>query len=92
MILVLTSFKWSAFPMLILYFVLYWKALPAGSTVASIIRLSDQTQLTNFSGDENARPLYLTIGNILSQNRKSRAKMAIVLLPLLPVSPKLTGE
>ena len=90
--LVLTSFKWSAFPMLILYFVLYWKALHPGSTVASIIRLSDQTQLTNFSGDEKARPLYLTIGTILSRNRKSRAKMAIVLLLLLPMSPKLMGE
>ena len=57
-----------------------------------IIGLSAQTQLTNFWGDEKAWPVYLTIGNILSQTRNSPAKMPILLLALLPVPPKLTGE
>src|ERR1700761_4974953 len=78
--------------MLILHFVLYQNTLPAGSTVVPIIGLSDQTQLTNLSGDKKAWPVYLTIGNILSRTRNSPAKMAILLLALLPVSPKVTGE
>ena len=64
----------------------------ARSTVVPIIRLSDQTQLTNFSGDKKAWPVYLTIGNILSQTRNSPAKMPILPLALLPVPPKLKGE
>ena len=63
-----------------------------GSTVVPIIRLSDQTQLTNFSGDKKAWPVYLTIGNILSRTRNSPAKIPILLLALLPVPQKLTGE
>src|ERR1700760_1548476 len=78
--------------MLILHFVLYQNTLPTGSTVVPIIGLSDQTQLTNFSGDKKAWPVYLTIGNILSRTRNSPAKMPILLLALLPVPPKLTGE
>jgi len=34
----------------------------------------------------------MTIGNILSQTRNSPAKMPILLLALLPVPPKFTGE
>ena len=34
----------------------------------------------------------MTIGNILSRTRNTPAKMTILLLALLPVSPKLTGE
>ena len=34
----------------------------------------------------------MTIGNILSRNRNSPAKMSILLLTLLPVPPKLTGD
>ena len=66
--------------------------LPAGSTVVPIIGLSDQTHLTNFSGDKNAWPVYMTISNILSHTRNSPAKMQVLLLALLPVPPKLAGE
>jgi len=58
----------------------------------SIIGLSDQTHLTNFSGDKQAWPVYMTIGNILSRTRSSPAKMPILLLALLPVPPKFPGE
>jgi hypothetical protein len=54
--------------------------------------LSDQTHLTNFSGDKKAWPVYVTIGNILSRTRNSPVKMPILLLALLPVPPKFMGE
>ena len=57
-----------------------------------IIGLSDQTHLTNFSGDKKAWPVYITIGNILSRTSNSPIKMPILLLALLQVPPKLTGE
>ncbi|KAJ4498531.1 hypothetical protein C8R41DRAFT_894038 [Lentinula lateritia] len=38
--------------------------LPDGATVAPIIPASDETQLSTFSGDKKAWPLYLTVGNI----------------------------
>jgi len=60
--------------------------------VVPIIGLSDQTHLTNFSGDKKAWPVYMTIGNILSRRRSSPAKMPILLLALLPVPPKFPGE
>src|SRR6201994_2773444 len=78
--------------MLILHFVLYQNTLPTGSTVVPVIGLSDQTQLTNFSGDKKAWPVYVTIGNILSRTRNSPTKMPILLLALLPVPPKLSQE
>ncbi|RPB03036.1 hypothetical protein L873DRAFT_1671269, partial [Choiromyces venosus 120613-1] len=68
------------------------QALPTGSTVVSIIGLSDQTHLTNFSGDKKAWPVYVTIGNILSRTRNSPTKMPILLLALLPVPPRFTRE
>ena len=65
---------------------------PAGSTVVPIIGLSDQTHLTNCSGDKKAWPVYMTIGNMLSQTRSGPAKMSVLLVVLLPVPPKLTSE
>jgi len=78
--------------MLISHFVLYLQTLAPRSTVVPIIGLSDQTQLTNFSGDKKAWPVYVAIGNILSRTRNSPAKMPILLLALLPVSRRLTGD
>jgi len=60
--------------------------------VVPIIGLSEQSHLTNFSGDQKAWPVYMTIGNILSRTSSSPAKMLILLLALLPVPPKFTGE
>ena len=68
------------------------ETLPVGSTLVPIIGLSDQTHLTNFSGDKKAWPVYMTIGNILSRTRNSPVKMPILLLALLPVPPKFMGE
>src|SRR5205807_6416026 len=68
------------------------ETLPVGSTLVPIIGLSDQTHLTNFSGDKKAWPVYMTVGNILSRTRNSPVKMPVLLLALLPVPPKFTGE
>ena len=54
-----------------------------------IIGMSDQTNLTNFSGDKKAWPVYMTIGNLPSTIRNRPGSMAILLLGLLPIPPKL---
>jgi len=77
---------------LIAHYVPWQKTLPPGATVVPIIGLSDQTQLTNFSGDKKAWPVYVTISNILSPTRNSPVKMPLLLVALLPVPPKFTGE
>jgi len=78
---------------LIAHYVPWYKTLPPGSTVVPIMGLSDQTQLTNFSGDNKAWPVYVTIGNILSRTRNSPVKMPMILhLTLLPVPAKLNGK
>ncbi|QRW08167.1 hypothetical protein RhiLY_07166 [Ceratobasidium sp. AG-Ba] len=57
-------------------------------TVIPIIISSDETKLTNFSGDKKAHPVYLTIGNIPKRLRRRTSKHANILLGYLPV-PKL---
>jgi len=52
--------------------------------------MTDQTNLTNFSGDKKAGPVYLTIGNLPSAQRNSPGSMAVLLLALLPIPPKLS--
>ena len=51
--------------------------------------LSDQTNLTNISGNKKAWPVYMTIGNLPSTIPHRPGTMAILLLGLLPNPPKL---
>ena len=46
------------------YFNIKQDKLPKGATVTPVIISSDKTQLTEFSGNKQAYPVYLTIGNI----------------------------
>ena len=52
--------------------------------------MSDQTHLGNFSGDKKAWPVYITLGNLPSPCRNSPGSMAVLLLALLPIPPKLS--
>ena len=52
--------------------------------------MSDQTYLSNFSGDKKAWPVYIMLGNLPSTRRNSHGSMAARLLALLPVPPKLS--
>ena len=38
--------------------------VPRGGTVVPLLLASDKTDLTNFSGDKPAWPVYMSIGNI----------------------------
>jgi len=46
--------------------------------------------LTNLSGDKKAWPVYITLGNLPSGRRNSPTSMAVLLLALLPIPPKLS--
>jgi len=59
-------------------------------TVVPIIGTSDQTYLSNFSGDNKVWPVYITLRNLPSARRNSPGSMAVLLLALWPVPPKLS--
>ena len=55
-----------------------------------IIEMSDQTHLSNFSGDKKAWPIYIILGNILATRRNAPGSMAVLLLALLPIPPQFS--
>jgi len=63
--------------------------LPAGVTIVPVICTSHKTNLTNFSGDRHALPLYLTIGNIRNDIRRTPEKCTWMLSGLIPCTPKV---
>ncbi|KAJ8075193.1 hypothetical protein PM082_019521 [Marasmius tenuissimus] len=62
------------------------KLLPKGATIAPVILASDKTQLSTFSGDKSAWPVYMTIGNISASIRRKPSEQATVLVGYIPVS------
>jgi len=51
--------------------------------------MSDQTNLTNFSGDKKAWPVYMTIGNLPSRIGNISGSITILILGRLAIPPKL---
>src|ERR1700709_2846811 len=65
--------------------------LPEGATVAPVIISTDKTQLTQFSGNKSAYPVYLTLANIPPALRRKPSQQACILIAYLSVS-KTVGE
>ncbi|KAF8441926.1 hypothetical protein BGX38DRAFT_1078052, partial [Terfezia claveryi] len=61
------------------------KLIPVGSTLVPVLLASDQTHLTNFSGDKKLWPLYMSIGNIKSSIRNKPTMNAWIPIALLPI-------
>lgn len=51
-----------------------------------MILASDKTQLSHFSGDKSAWPVYLSIGNLAKSVRRSPSSHATILVGYLPVT------
>lgn len=64
------------------------KEIGPGNFVIPIIFGSDETHLTNYSGDKAVWPLYMSIGNIPSTHRNKQTTMSWELVALLPLPPK----
>ena len=64
--------------------------LPEGATIAPVIIASDETQLSQFRGDQSVWPVYMTIGNISKEIRRKPSQHGTVLIGYLP-KPTLTS-
>ena len=62
--------------------------LPVGTTLLPVLLASDQTHLTNFSGDKKLWPVYMSIANISSTIRNKPSSNAWIPIALLPIPPK----
>ncbi|KAF8430818.1 hypothetical protein BGX38DRAFT_1079218, partial [Terfezia claveryi] len=68
------------------------KLIPIGSTLVPVLLASDQTHLTNFSGDKKLWPLYKSIGNIKSTIYNKPTMNTWILIALLPIPPKYLNK
>src|SRR5205807_8663597 len=59
------------------------ETLLPGKTIVPIIRMSDQTHLSNLSWDKKAWPTYIPLGNLLVTRCNAPGSMVVLLLVLL---------
>ena len=64
----------------------FQKTLPLGATIAPVILASDKTQLFWLSGDKEAWPVYISVGNIAKSVHHQTSKCAMILLGYIPVT------
>lgn len=67
----------------------FQQKIPKGSVATPIIHASNKTRLSQFRGNKQAWPVYLTIGNISENLYHQPSAHAAVLIGYLPVA-KLT--
>ncbi|KAF8522866.1 hypothetical protein JB92DRAFT_3094189 [Gautieria morchelliformis] len=60
--------------------------LLSGATITHVILASDKTQLSQFSGDKQAWPVYISVGNICKAVHRQTSKRGMILLGYLPVT------
>ncbi|KZS87573.1 hypothetical protein SISNIDRAFT_394649, partial [Sistotremastrum niveocremeum HHB9708] len=60
--------------------------LPESSTIVPVIFATDKTNLSVFSGDKVAWPVYMTVGNIAKEARRKLSNRAWRLVAYLPVA------
>jgi hypothetical protein len=53
-----------------------------------LIFISDKTHLSNFAGDKNKWPVYMTIGNLSSKIRQRTSTHSVAMVALLPIPIK----
>ena len=66
--------------------------LPDGGTFVPILLASDETHLTNFSGDKKLWPVFMSIGNILSSIQNTPTMHAWIPIAFLPIGPKRVNK
>jgi hypothetical protein len=59
--------------------------VPEGATVVPLLFATDKTQLTYHSGDQTIWPIYLTIGNLSHEARRSKKLNGFVMVGMLPI-------
>ncbi|KAF8437828.1 hypothetical protein BGX38DRAFT_1072325, partial [Terfezia claveryi] len=66
--------------------------LPDGGTLVPILLASDETHLTNFSGDKKLWLVYMSIGNIRSSIQNIHTIHAWIPIALLLIGPKRVNK
>jgi len=59
-----------------------------GDTLVRLIFMSDGTHLSNFAGDKNEWPIYMSIGNRSSKIRLTPSTHSVIMFTLLPIPLK----